>query len=66
LNKRYGTDILVSDAIRDRVQDLFRFEPVGSVTAKGMTREMPVYELTGATEPKLLTGGETDARHPAA
>jgi len=45
LNKDYGTSILVSDAVRERAQGRFRFRPVASVTAKGMTTETRVYEL---------------------
>ena len=47
LNKEYGTTILVSEAVRDRVENCFRFNPVASVTAKGMTMETRVYELIG-------------------
>jgi adenylate cyclase len=45
LNKEYGTTILVSDAVRERAEHDFRFRPVASVTAKGMTNETRVYEL---------------------
>jgi adenylate cyclase len=45
LNKDYGTTILVSDAVRQRVEYGFRFEPIASVIAKGMTTETRVYEL---------------------
>jgi adenylate cyclase len=45
LNKEYGTSILVSEAIYSRARHLFRFRPVASVTAKGMTTETNVYEL---------------------
>jgi len=45
LNKEYGTAILVSDAVRQRVERCFRFEPIATVTAKGMTTETRVYEL---------------------
>jgi len=45
LNKEYGTAILVSEAVQDRVQDCFRFRAVASVIAKGMTTETRVYEL---------------------
>jgi adenylate cyclase len=47
LNKEYGTTILVSEAVRDRVDNSFRFNPVASVIAKGMTTETQVYELVG-------------------
>ena len=48
LNKQYGTTILVSDAVRDRVEHCFRFKAIASVIAKGMTTETRVYELVEA------------------
>jgi len=45
LNKAYGTTILVSEAVRERVERRFRFNSIASVTAKGMTTETRVYEL---------------------
>ena len=35
LNKDYGTEILVSEAVRDRVADRFAFSPVDTVRPKG-------------------------------
>ena len=49
LNKQYGTTILVSEAVHNRVADHFRFSSVGSVTAKGMTADTHLYELVGTT-----------------
>jgi adenylate cyclase len=49
LNKEYGTTILVSEAVRDRVKHCFRFKPIASVVAKGMTAKTQVYELVEAT-----------------
>jgi adenylate cyclase len=48
LNKGYGTTMLVSEAVRNRVEHCFRFKPIASVTAKGMTTEIRVYELVEA------------------
>jgi adenylate cyclase len=48
LNKEYGTTILVSEAVWERVEHCFRFDPVASVIAKGMTTETRVYELVEA------------------
>src|SRR6478736_4326428 len=48
LNKEYGTTILVSEAVRNRVEHRFRFKAVASVIAKGMTTETRVYELVEA------------------
>jgi adenylate cyclase len=45
LNKEYGTTILVSQAVRARVAHRFRFTPIASVIAKGMTAETAVSEL---------------------
>jgi len=48
LNKEYGTTILVSEAVRQRVEHRFRFNAIASVIAKGMTTETQVYELVDA------------------
>jgi adenylate cyclase len=48
LNKEYGTTILVSEAVRERVEHCFRFKAIASVIAKGMTTETQVYELVEA------------------
>ena len=48
LNKQYGTTILVSDAVRKRVEYCFRLNAIASVIAKGMTTETRVYELVEA------------------
>jgi len=48
LNKEYGTTILVSEAVRERAKHRFRFNPIASVIAKGMTTETRVYELVEA------------------
>jgi adenylate cyclase len=48
LNKEYGTTILVSEAVRNRVEYCFRFKAIASVIAKGMTTETRVHELVGA------------------
>ena len=48
LNKQYGTTILVSEAVRERVAHCFRFNAVAAVVAKGMTVETRVWELVEA------------------
>ena len=48
LNKEYGTTILVSSDVCERVGHRFRFKHIASVVAKGMTRETRVYELIEA------------------
>ena len=45
LNKEYRTTILVSQAVRNRVENCFRFNPIASVIAKSMTIETRVCEL---------------------
>ena len=45
LNKQYGTDILVSEAVFTKVKDRFQFWFIGSVVAKGMIAETRIYEL---------------------
>jgi adenylate cyclase len=45
LNKDYGTEILVSEAVRERVADRFAFTPVDTVRPKGFEAAVRVYEL---------------------
>ncbi|SCY94328.1 adenylate/guanylate cyclase domain-containing protein [Microvirga guangxiensis] len=47
LNKEYGTDILVSDAIQRRVSDRFVFRAVDTIQPKGFEARIQVYELSG-------------------
>jgi adenylate cyclase len=54
LNKHYGTTILVSEAVRKPVEHCFRFNPIASVIAKGMTTETRVYELVEAVAEDAL------------
>jgi adenylate cyclase len=64
LNKEYGTAILVSEAVRKRVEHHFRFKAIASVIAKGMTTETRVYELIDAiTGGGGLTQAEDQRRH---
>jgi len=49
LNKEYGTTILVSDDVYARVRHRFQFRAVAAVVAKGMTSEICVHELLGAS-----------------
>jgi adenylate cyclase len=48
LNKEYGTAILVSEDVYSRARHHFCFKEIGSVVAKGMTKETHIYELIGA------------------
>lgn len=47
LNKFYGTEILVSESVRQRAGDGFVFRSVGMVLPKGTTSPVRVYELLG-------------------
>jgi adenylate cyclase len=49
LNKQFGAVILVSEDVYLRVRHRFEFRAVGSVVAKGMTKETRVFELVGAS-----------------
>jgi adenylate cyclase len=51
LSKRYGTTILVSEAVRDGVGDGYVFRFVDKTTPEGAHREMAIYELLGANRP---------------
>jgi adenylate cyclase len=48
LNKEYGTAILASEDVYARARLCFRFKEIGSVIAKGMTKETHIYELIEA------------------
>ena len=48
LNKDYGTSILASEEVCSRAGEGFRFKEMGSLIAKGMTKEARVYELVEA------------------
>jgi len=47
LNKHYGTDILVSESVRELAGDRFVFRTVSKVMPKGTTVPVTVYELLG-------------------
>jgi len=48
LNKFYGTQILVSQTVRDRVEGVFVFRSVDLVIPKGATVPIALFELIGA------------------
>jgi adenylate cyclase len=52
LNKQYGTDILVSGAVRQRVAQSFRFRAVDTIRPKGFGTAVEVFELLGPAEPQ--------------
>jgi adenylate cyclase len=47
LNKEYGTEILVSEAIQRQVSDRFSFRPIDTIQPKGFEARIQVYELCG-------------------
>jgi len=47
LNKDYGTEIIVSDAIRQQVADRFAFRLIDTITPKGFATSIRIYELLG-------------------
>ncbi|MGF9758904.1 adenylate/guanylate cyclase domain-containing protein [Microvirga sp. 0TCS3.31] len=47
LNKEYGTEILVSEAIQRRVSDRFAVRAVDTIQPKGFRARIQVYELCG-------------------
>jgi adenylate cyclase len=50
LNKRYGTDILVTQNIADCIGDIFVLRPVDLVSPVGTSRPITVYELLGEAD----------------
>ena len=50
LNKRYGTQILVSESVVAATGDAFLFRPVDVAPVKGLSRRVDVYELCAAME----------------
>jgi adenylate cyclase len=54
LNKEYGTQILVSEAVYERVKNRFHCRFIGAVIAKGMVAETKVYELLGVVKSDSL------------
>lgn len=54
MNKDYGTDILITEAVYERVKHRFQCEYVDTVIARGMTGETRVYQLlSSVTESRL-------------
>lgn len=51
LNKRYGTELLVTGAVEAEARGRFLFRPVEVVVPFGMSVAVPLFELIGALEP---------------
>ncbi len=45
LNKDYKTRIIISDATRSRLTNLYDLRPLGNVTVKGKSKAVAIYEL---------------------
>ena len=56
LNKEHGTDILISEAVYDRVKGRFGCRFVGSVVAKGMVAETRIYRADRGNVMKTRAG----------
>ena len=50
LNKRYGTQILVSESVVAATGDRFLFRPVDVAAVKGLSQRVDVYELCAAMD----------------
>jgi adenylate cyclase len=56
LNKNYGTTVLVSEAVKSRVEAFFTFRSVDRIKPKGFAAKVQIYELLGERD-----SGRTDA-----
>jgi adenylate cyclase len=56
LNKNYGTSVLVSEAVKQRVEPRFLFRAVDRINPKGFAAEFQIYELVGARTDSGETG----------
>ena len=52
LNKIYGTKIIISEALYDKVKKSFYARPLGVVAVKGREKTIKVFELLGAKKKK--------------
>jgi adenylate cyclase len=50
LNKNYGTSILVSSVVKQRVGDQFRFRSIDRISPKGFAEAFEIYELREGSE----------------
>jgi adenylate cyclase len=50
LNKNYGTSVLVSEAVKNRVEARFAFRNVDRIRPKGFAAEVQIYELLGSRD----------------
>jgi adenylate cyclase len=45
LNKEYGTHLIISDATRARLKGRYEVKPLGSVTVKGKSEAVAIFEV---------------------
>jgi adenylate cyclase len=64
LNKDYGTEILVSAAVRARAAEHFDFRPIDKVTPKGFEAAVEIYELRGVLHPSIVGKSYMDGPSP--
>ena len=53
LNKDHGTQIIISDMVRNFLKDKTRWKPLGSVIVKGKSESINIYTLSFASQPEL-------------
>jgi adenylate cyclase len=53
LNKQYGTEILVSDAVRQRVSGRLLFRAVDTIRPRGVSVSVSLFELPGAAKAQV-------------
>ncbi|MGM4905332.1 adenylate/guanylate cyclase domain-containing protein [Tardiphaga sp. 866_E4_N2_1] len=64
LNKDYGTSVLVSEAVKERVDSLFLFRSVARIKPKGFAAEVQIYELLGARDQHSAAASDRHANFP--
>jgi adenylate cyclase len=64
LNKDYGTSVLVSEAVKERVDSLFLFRSVARIKPKGFAAEVQIYELLGARDQHSVAASDRHANFP--
>ena len=45
INKEFGTNIIISEYTYEKVKDFFSVREIGSITVKGKTKAVKIYEL---------------------
>lgn len=49
INKIYGTDILITEPVREQISDLFVVRPIDVISPAGTSEPIEIYELLGET-----------------